>query len=87
MPNYKLTYFPVKALAEPIRFLLSYGGVEFEDDRFNRDDWPKIKPSEYKVLNLLRRSFNVHKHSTQQGSVYADHNEDFYLLFKENGYC
>lgn len=44
MPSYKLTYFPVKALAEPIRFLLSYAGIDFEDDRFNRDDWPKIKP-------------------------------------------
>ncbi|CAD6232177.1 GSCOCT00001784001.3-RA-CDS, partial [Cotesia congregata] len=45
MPSYKLTYFPVKALAEPIRFILSYGGVEFEDDRFDRNDWPKIKPT------------------------------------------
>ncbi|XP_003703954.2 uncharacterized protein LOC100881165 [Megachile rotundata] len=44
MPQYKLTYFPVKALGEPIRFLFSYGGVEFEDFRFNREDWPKLKP-------------------------------------------
>ncbi|CAB0041531.1 unnamed protein product [Trichogramma brassicae] len=44
MPSYKVTYFPVKALAEPIRFLLSYGDIEFVDDRFNREDWPKIKP-------------------------------------------
>lgn len=45
MPSYKLTYFPIKGLAEPIRLLLSYGGVEFEDDRFNVEDWPKLKPS------------------------------------------
>ena len=44
MPHYKLTYFPVKALGEPIRFLFSYGGVEFEDYRFDREDWPKLKP-------------------------------------------
>ncbi|XP_047360630.1 glutathione S-transferase-like [Vespa velutina] len=45
MPSYKLTYFPVKALAEPIRFIFSYAGVEFEDVRFNSNDWPKIKPT------------------------------------------
>ncbi|XP_078037760.1 uncharacterized protein LOC144470457 [Augochlora pura] len=44
MPTYKLTYFPVSALGEPIRFLLSYGGAEFEDYRFERKDWPKLKP-------------------------------------------
>jgi hypothetical protein len=43
-PTYKLIYFPVKALAEPIRFLLSYGGVEFEDYRFEREQWPQLKP-------------------------------------------
>lgn len=43
MPNYKLTYFPVKALGEPIRFILSYAKIEFEDDRFAREDWPKLK--------------------------------------------
>jgi glutathione S-transferase len=46
-PAYKLTYFPVEALAEPIRFLFSYGGIEFEDVRFDRENWPQIKPSSY----------------------------------------
>ncbi|XP_043273317.1 uncharacterized protein [Venturia canescens] len=44
MPSYKLTYFPVKALAEPIRFIFAHAGVEYEDDRFDRNDWPKLKP-------------------------------------------
>lgn len=44
-PTYKLIYFSVKALGEPIRFLLSYGGVEFEDYRFEREQWPQLKPS------------------------------------------
>lgn len=59
MPSYKLTYFPVKALGEPIRFLFSYGGTEFIDDRFDREDWPKIKPSMYiskkKLININDR--------------------------------
>ena len=43
-PAYKLTYFNVKALGEPIRFLLSYGGIEFEDHRVEKEDWPQFKP-------------------------------------------
>lgn len=50
MPQYKLTYFPVKALGEPIRFLLSYGGVDFVDDRFERENWPNLKPSETIII-------------------------------------
>ncbi|KAL6268618.1 hypothetical protein P5V15_001750 [Pogonomyrmex californicus] len=45
MPSYKLIYFPVTALAEPIRFLFSYANIDFVDERFDRDDWPKIKPT------------------------------------------
>ena len=46
MPAYKLYYFDLKALAEPIRFLLAYGKVDYEDVRVPRDDWPKFKSSE-----------------------------------------
>jgi len=45
MSSYKLTYFNVTALAEPIRFLLSYLNIDFEDYRFERDQWPAIKPT------------------------------------------
>ncbi|XP_011882959.1 PREDICTED: glutathione S-transferase-like [Vollenhovia emeryi] len=45
MPSYKLIYFPVTAVAEPIRFLFNYAGIEFEDERFDRKDWPKLKPT------------------------------------------
>lgn len=45
--SYKLTYFPIKALGEPIRFLLSYGEIEFEDERIQFEDWSKFKPSNY----------------------------------------
>jgi len=45
MPSYKLIYFPITALAEPIRLLFNYAGIEFEDERFDKEDWPKLKPT------------------------------------------
>jgi len=45
MSSYKLTYFNVTALAEPIRFLLSYLNIDFEDYRLDRELWPTIKPT------------------------------------------
>ncbi|KAJ8932221.1 hypothetical protein NQ318_012641 [Aromia moschata] len=44
-PAYKLTYFNITALGEPIRFILSYGGLEFEDNRIQFENWPGIKSS------------------------------------------
>ncbi|XP_036147077.1 glutathione S-transferase-like [Monomorium pharaonis] len=45
MPSYKLTYFHLTALAEPIRFLLNYAGIEFVDERIDKNDWLKLKPT------------------------------------------
>ncbi|KAI4471551.1 glutathione s-transferase [Holotrichia oblita] len=45
MSGYKLTYFPSKALGESIRMLFKYGGIDFEDYRFDRAIWPDIKPN------------------------------------------
>lgn len=41
----KLTYFPIKGLAEPIRFIFAYANEEFIDDRIDANNWPTIKPS------------------------------------------
>ncbi|KAL3990540.1 Glutathione S-transferase P [Acanthocheilonema viteae] len=41
--NYKLTYFPIRGLAEPIRLLLVDQNIKFTDDRVNKSDWPAIK--------------------------------------------
>ncbi|KAF0773648.1 glutathione S-transferase-like [Aphis craccivora] len=45
MTSYKVTYFDITALAEPIRFLLSYLNIDFEDFRFQREQWPALKPT------------------------------------------
>ncbi|KAK5639822.1 hypothetical protein RI129_010633 [Pyrocoelia pectoralis] len=41
----KLIYFPFKALAEPIRFLLHYCEIEFDDVRIPKDEWDQHKQS------------------------------------------
>ncbi|XP_070507914.1 glutathione S-transferase-like [Chironomus tepperi] len=43
MATYKLTYFNFPALGEPIRFLLNFGGVQFEDNRIEWSNWYQIK--------------------------------------------
>ncbi|KAF7271038.1 glutathione S-transferase-like [Rhynchophorus ferrugineus] len=43
--SYKVTYFDIMGLGEPIRVLLSYGGLDFEDFRVQRESWPSLKPS------------------------------------------
>jgi len=44
-PQYKLTYFNNRALAEPARLTFAYAGVPFEDVRLSFEDWPTLKPS------------------------------------------
>lgn len=44
-PAYKLTYFDLRALAEPIRLLFAYGGINYEDVRIADDKWPEVKPT------------------------------------------
>ena len=41
----KLTYFDIGGRAESIRLAFCYGGIEFEDYRVPREEWPKAKPS------------------------------------------
>ncbi|XP_014262361.1 glutathione S-transferase-like [Cimex lectularius] len=39
----RLSYFNMTGLGEPIRLLLSYGNIKFEDRRVSKEDWPEMK--------------------------------------------
>ncbi|XP_014219984.1 glutathione S-transferase [Copidosoma floridanum] len=43
MPDYKLWYFNITGLGEPIRFLMSYAGLDFKDHRLSFEEWPQHK--------------------------------------------
>jgi len=40
----KLKYFNGRGLAESIRWVLAYAGAEYEDVRFEREQWAEEKP-------------------------------------------
>merc|ERR1712203_1117491 len=50
MPNIKLTYFDLRARAEPCRLLLAYGGLQYKDERIAppwepASTWATVKPT------------------------------------------
>merc|ERR1711862_431328 len=50
MPNIKLTYFDLRARAEPCRLLLAYAGAKYKDERLpapwdNMAPWAALKPN------------------------------------------
>ena len=59
-PKIKLTYFEFRARGEIIRILLHYGGLQFEDKKIKREEWPEFKPSKsigYPILSCIMRSY------------------------------
>lgn len=43
--KYNLTYFAWTGRGEILRWLLAYGGEEYEDIRVQADEWPALKPN------------------------------------------
>ena len=54
--RYKLTYFPVRARAEPIRIILTLAGADWEDNRNMTDD-------DLAALNQRMYSMYCNKHN------------------------
>ena len=46
----KLTYFNLRGRAEPSRLILAQAGIEYEDNRIEQADWPKLKPSKIHLI-------------------------------------
>ncbi|GBP76988.1 Glutathione S-transferase [Eumeta japonica] len=52
----KLIYFDLKGLGESLRYILHYGGIQFEDVRISHSEWPTKKnevPSPFGKLPVL----------------------------------
>jgi len=45
MATYKLNYFPITALGEPIRVSLALAGIPFEDEMIPGAKWAEVKPT------------------------------------------
>ncbi len=49
--SYKLTYFAVRGIVEPIRMMLTDNEIPFIDDRIaTREEWPKMKSNFVSLL-------------------------------------
>jgi|LakMenE01Jun11ns_1017448.scaffolds.fasta_scaffold7461175_1 glutathione S-transferase len=54
MSDFELGYWPIRGLAQPIRYLLAYTGLPYHDMMFKeRDDFIlKVRPEHMKVTNF-----------------------------------
>nr|QUF59418.1 glutathione S-transferase GSTS12/13-3 [Brachionus angularis] len=52
MPNYKLTYFNSRGRAELTRLIFAAAGVEFEDVRYELNEWPKTPLGQLPYLTV-----------------------------------
>ena len=65
MPSYKLYYFNTKGFGENARMLFKVAGVEFEDIRYSREEWPSLKEGKslclcFDLFSVFFVTFHVH---------------------------
>ncbi|CAA9998285.1 unnamed protein product [Nesidiocoris tenuis] len=88
MPSYKLTYFNAKGPGEPIRMLLAYMGVEFEDNRIEIESWPalqkEIKWGRIPVLEIdgkeMYQSRAIMRYLAKQAKLAGDNDWEAYEI-------
>lgn len=64
-PKYRVHYFNITALGEPIRYLLAYGNLDWEDVRYEPEEWAKAKSSTYTSSRRLRATLASASRSKQ----------------------
>ena len=60
MGKYKLTYFDIRARAEPIRLLFAVAGEDYEDHRVDFKTWPDVKDSESHYFIIIKLTMTRH---------------------------
>ncbi len=60
MPHYKLTYFPVRGLAEVSRYIFAQADVPYENVEVKMEDWPTLKASEFQSGLSYHCANNIH---------------------------
>ena len=84
MPEYKLTYFNIRARAELARILFALKGVKYEDIRIEMADWPKIKPSKYTRRHIAVARFGTLLYSVVPGIQNRPNKPDLLLKNRHN---
>lgn len=60
MAEVKLYYFDGRGIGEPIRWILSYGGIKFEDFRVPYNAFPPTLPTDIKASMHKKVSLNIY---------------------------